>query len=144
LGGGAAAQWFVIREVSLRLAAGAREGSVDGASATSTLTLLGAVGGAWNVLRSNSPGPLLAFRVDFLVERSSVTHLAQTHGFWPPEAGVDGVVEMGWSLTADVDAVCGFGFEQVFKATHVDVQGVRIPVLIPSRGVAEAGIRLRF
>lgn len=135
-------QWFVIREASLRLAAGARAGSVDAVAETSTRTLLGAVGGAWNVLRSTSSGPLLAFRVDFLVENESAAHLAQGHSGWL--WGVDGLVEVGWSLTADVDALGGFGFEQVSAATHIDVQGMRIPILIRSRGIAEAGIRIRF
>ncbi len=109
-----------------------------------TLTFLGAAGVGWNFWRSTSARPFaLSVRVDYLVELLSATGFAKTHSR-PPVSGVDALVQAGLQLTTDVDALVGFGLEDAFAKTYIDLQGARVATL-PSWGpVAEAGVRLRF
>jgi hypothetical protein len=140
-GGSAAGQWFVLRSVSLRLAAGVRGGSLD--AHTSTLTFLSTAGFAWHAWRPTVSQPFgLSIRADCVFVESLVSR--QNTLPFDPRLGVDALVEASVKLTADTDAVLGLGVEYVQPMRVVDPdspQGEELPSL--STG-GEVGIQLRF
>lgn len=142
-GGSVAGHWFVLRTVSLRLAAAVRGGHLDSAEA-STLTFLGAAGVVWHAWRPTPSRRLgLSFRADYLLEHPWVTHLSDTHSFrWT--SGADALVEAGLLLTADADVVIGIGLEGTFAQTYIDPQSPQAATLPPLNAVGEVGIQLRF
>jgi len=149
LGAAAAAQWFPLSALSIRLGAGALGGTLSEAEAT-TLYLVGTAGVAVHPLRARAGRPFgLALRVDYVVMRQSISSLSSgeeggptAHDRWL--SGVDGVVEGDWLFATDVEVVLGLGLADVFAPTYVDVHGTRVATITPLRALGELGFRLRF
>jgi hypothetical protein len=141
-GGSAAAQWFVLPTLSLRLGGGVRAGTLG--SQTSTLTIFGTAGVVWHARPSTAVHPIgLSLRADYLLEQTTVTRLSENHPF-DAISGADALVESGLLLAADAQVVLGFGIEGVFGPTSVLVQGKPVGVLPALSVVGELGVRLRF
>jgi hypothetical protein len=95
-------------------------------------------------LAFDTPRPFaLSVRVDYLEELLSAAGFAESP-HRPPVSGVDALVETGLQLTTDVDALVGFGLEDAFAKTYIDLQGARVATLPSLQAVAETGVRLRF
>jgi hypothetical protein len=141
-GGSAAGQWFVLPTLSLRLGGGVRAGTLG--SQTSTLTILGTAGVVWHARPPTTSHPIgLSLRADYLLDGTSVAHLAVNHWF-KPVSGADALVESGLLLATDAQVVLGFGIEEVFGPTSVLVQGKPVGTLPALSVVGELGVRLRF
>jgi hypothetical protein len=148
-GGGAAAQWFPIRNLSVRLAGGLRAGSIDAAHAT-TLTLFASGGMAFHPWRTSLAHPFGAsFRAEFLFLDESVTYSGHTEYRRLPRlgGGVPGLalgVDGSWRFATNVELVAGVGIEGVFLTTYVDVPGARQTTLGPWSAIGETGMRFDF
>jgi hypothetical protein len=140
-GGAAAAQWFPIRTLSLRLGGGGRAGNIDPARA-STLTLFATGGMAFHPWRTSLARPFGAsFRAEFLFVDESVTHSGQTLALRRPglALGADG----SWRFASNVEVVAGIGIEDLFPTAYVEVRGMRLATL-PWSAIGETGLRIDF
>jgi hypothetical protein len=147
-GGGAAARWFVLPRVSVRLGGGARTGSVPAADA-SLLTLLATAGVALHPWRATASHPLgMSVRVDYLLANQQMTHFSGdepapvTISRWL--SGLDGLVEGQWFFARDIGLIAGVGAEDVFGTTTVSMRGPLVASIPPLRGVGEIGLLISF
>jgi hypothetical protein len=148
LGAAAAVQWFAFPAVSLRLAVGALSGSIPVAGAT-TLYFPGEAGVALHPFRTRPGRPLgLAFRVDYVLLRQSITRFETGGSNTAYErwlSGAAATVEGDWLFSPEVELVVGVGAADLFASpTYVNVQGVRVATIPEFRVLPEAGFRLRF
>ena len=147
VGAAAAAQWFLVRPLAVRIAGGARAGILEVAQST-TLTLTGSAGVVLHALRASRPHRLgVWIRADYVVQRLSLTHFSSdsptaTMDRWL--SGMDALVGVDWMFAPEVGLVAGLGIEDTFASTYVRVGGAPAATLPPLQGVAEAGFRLRF
>jgi hypothetical protein len=145
-GGGAAAQWFPIRNLSVRLAGGVRAGSIDAAHAT-TLTLFASGGMAFHPWRTSLAHPFGAsFRAEFLFVDESVTHSGKLLRLGSPGPGLPGLAlgaDGSWRFASNVELVVGIGIEDLFHPTHVEVRGALLATIAFS-AVGETGLRIDF
>jgi hypothetical protein len=148
LGAVGAVQWFPILPLAVRLAGGARAGSIPTAQAT-TLTAFGTAGLVFSPLRATEAHTVgFWVRVDYVLEYTSMSHLgadpaaATTQGRLM--SGVDAVAGIDWMFAPKVGLIAGVGGEDVFFNGYVDVGGVRRATLLPLRALAEVGFRVRF
>jgi hypothetical protein len=145
-GGAAAAQWFPIRHLSLRLGVGVLEGTL-GATAN-TLTVFVSGGIALHPWRTSAAQPFGAsLRADFLFVNERFTHFAQTQGEpnqtqWIHPLGIGLGGDASWLFASDVELVAGAGIEDIFA--YVEVKSVRPVNLSPLSAVGQAGLRLDF
>jgi hypothetical protein len=145
VGGSAAVHWFPFDAVSLRIGGGVRAGPITTAHA-STLVLSLTTGVAWHVRQASLASRLgLSIRLDYLLLDQAVTPDGS-----PQQAksrtmsGIAGAMEVGWLLAGNADLLVGFGMEDVFFPTYLDLQGTRVATLPPLRAFGEIGGRLRF
>jgi hypothetical protein len=147
-GGGGAVEWFVHRRLSLRLGAVARGGSLDVAQANVT-TLLASAGAVFQALPDTPSEPFaVTIRVDYLLVRESATHWdgdessPVTDHRWL--SGVDTYLDGSLLLSSQIAAMVGFGLEDVFASTYVNLKDVHVATIPPLRAVVEGGFQLRF
>ena len=141
-GGAGGLRWWPIARFGLRVAAGARAGSIAEADA-STSTLFAAAGPGYRVPISRALE--LGARADFVILQHSATRrerVETTHARWL--AAVDLVIEGSWSLGPHAGIIAGVGAELAFGTTAVSVGGVPAADIPPARGLAELGVRFRF
>jgi hypothetical protein len=150
IGGGAAASWFVLNGVALRLGAGMRAGAVSVAS-TNTLTISASAGVAFHAWRATPSRPIGAsLRADYVVVRESATNCMDGPGSTDCtsprlRSGIDGYIDGDWLFAHGAEIVLGVGLEDVLASTEVTVLAGNVRATIPPlRVVGEAGVRLRF
>jgi hypothetical protein len=147
IGAAAAAQWFALPALSLRLGGGGLAGSLPSADAN-TSYFLGEAGVALHPLRARPGRPFgIAFRVDCVVMRQSASRLGPgsspaSYERWLP--GAAATLDADYLFAPEVELVLGLGIVDVFGPTHVSVQGVPVATIPPLRAVPDAGFRLRF
>jgi hypothetical protein len=143
LGAAAAAQWFALSALSIRVGAGALAGTVSSAGATS-FYFLGEAGIALHPVRARPGRPFgFAVRLDYVSMRQSISRFESgSYSRWL--SGVGATLEGDWLFSRDVELVFGVGAADVFAPTYVTVQGVRVATLPEFRVFPEAGFRLRF
>jgi hypothetical protein len=143
-GGSAAAQWFPIRHLSLRLGLGVLGGTLG--TTANTLTVFASGGIALHPWRTSVAQPFGAsLRADFLVVNERFTQQGEPNKTqWTHPLGVGLGVDASWLFASDVELVVGAGIEDVFAPTHVEVKSVTQVNLSPLSAVGEAGLRLDF
>jgi hypothetical protein len=144
-GGSAAAQWFPIRRLSLRLGVGVLGGNL-GATAN-TLTVFASGGIVLHPWRTSLAQPFGAsLRADFLFVNEWFTHYFDlaSRTQYKPAPGLGLGVDVSWLFASDVELVAGAGVDDIFVPTDVYVQDMLKATLSPLSVVAEAGLRLDF
>jgi hypothetical protein len=147
-GGGAAIEWFLHRQLSVRLGAVVRAGAIDVAAAhtTTVVTSAGLVLQPWQTTPSQPFGVTL--RADYILVRESMTH-DDSDDLTPVQdarwlSGVDTFFDGQLVLSTQIAAVAGIGLEDVWSPTYVLMHNVNVATLPALRVVGEAGFQLRF
>jgi hypothetical protein len=142
-GGAVAVSWLPRAPLSLRLGGGMRVAAMEFGQA-STLTAAISAGVAWHPVRAVLSRPFgVSLRADFVVDYQSLQYVDQHFDHWLP--GVCAFVEPAWLFAQDVEAVLGFGLEELFGAINLrNSAGTAMATWPPLRALGEAGVRVRF
>jgi hypothetical protein len=147
LGGAAAAQWFFVPHLALRLGGGVRDGDVRRAQGN-LLTVFGCGGVVFHPWRAVRPGRLGAsIRAEYLVVEQSLTHFGAGNTSSTvnskPISGFGVTADATIRLAPDIQLVAGGGVEDVFAPIIVELSQHKPATTIPQlRVVAELGLRL--
>jgi hypothetical protein len=146
-GGGVSGQYFVTPLLGLRLGGGVLAGTVPEAEAT-TLFAVGRAGVSVSPFRAGPGHPVgLGGHVDYACLYESMTHFISATSSSTTNArvqsGVEAMLEVEWLLPS-LSLVGGFGGEEVFSPTYVDVRGALVATLPELRFLGEIGVRARF
>ena len=162
IGGSIAGEFFVSREVSLRIGFGGRSGSVPALSGTDLAGYAGVGGSFWPLPPGHNRRVAVGVRADALALYHSVSTnrptadiVARRQSKWLP--GIDVLGEIALSLLPALEIIGSLGVEVAFGSTPlantvtvIDEAGGETSTTTPAgkvpvfRGVAEAGIRLSF
>jgi hypothetical protein len=156
IGGSLAGEFFISRELSLRVGFGMRRGDIS--SFGSDLVIYGGLGAAfWPLPPGRDRRLAVGVRVDglaldhLLSDTRSAALGSRSQSKWLP--GIDILGEAGWRLAGALEIVASLGLEVAFGSTPLQLRyqpDVGDPFLVDFRklplfrGVVETGIRLSF
>jgi hypothetical protein len=148
VGGALAFEWFAARAFSLRLLAGARDGSVSDLPGSDVATFAGAGAAWWPIAPDADHRFGLGVRADLLVLDHFLSRENAGQTEWKSSLlpGADLLVEGSWLFGNSVEAVACAGTEVAFGKLDADVSNTanRVATVPPFRIVATLGVRLRF
>jgi hypothetical protein len=147
IGGAGAFEWFVWRNVSVRVGGSVRDTSLDAASGD-LLKVVGSAGLALHPWRTTKAHPFGAsVRIDYLLLYERLSPVEPPGQNVPArdavQSGCDAMLDGSWLFAPSVEAIGGAGIE-AFAPTSIVEGGARIASLPVARAVFEGGLRLRF
>lgn len=140
-------QRFLRADLSACVGAGARGGDLDQFRGNS-LTMMAALGAAfWPLPPGRQRHLAVGGRVEALAlysrfTRPTATGQTEAHSRFQP--GLRVTADVSWRLISSVDAVVSVGLEAVPGATNLEVRDRVVEAVPWLRGVANAGLQLRF
>lgn len=144
-----AGHWYFLPHLSLRVAAGIREGGLITEAQGSAQTVMTSLGLGFRWIEPSPKQPFgLGGRVSLLAMRQSMTHLSAddvnstVQSRWLP--GADLLLEGAIYFVANVAVVLSTGVELAMGETQIFVAHRPVATLAPWRFAGETGFRARF